>query len=280
MIVYVMAIANPAPVRLALKIAYDGRVFHGFARQPGLRTVEGEVRLALVKSHLIDDVETGQVRGSSRTDAGVSAVGNVIAFGTDAEGQEAIGRFNDAAKDVWAWAYASVPDGFDPRHAVWRRYRYHLTGAHDAAKLRDASRPFLGTHDFAAFASPDATRTRRHVDSVEIIEVDDGTLVDVRAPSFARGMVRRIVAGMLAVEHGDAAPEGLARALEAANGVDFGQVPPEPLVLVDVNLDLAFQRFVDRAARLRIERQAAEAAVRARFWREVAERAETHVPSL
>jgi len=155
-------------VRLALKIAYDGRVFHGFVRQPGLRTVEGEVRLALAKSRLIEDVDAANVRGSSRTDAGVSAVGNVIAFDTNAGEDEAIGRFNDAAKDVWAWATATVPDGFDPRRANWRWYRYDLTGVHDAAKLRGASRPFLGTHDFAAFASPDAERTRRHVDSIEL----------------------------------------------------------------------------------------------------------------
>ena len=73
-------------MRLALKIAYDGRAFHGFARQPALRTVEGEVRLALEKSHLVEDPDAANVRGSSRTDAGVSAIGNVIAFDTDAGG--------------------------------------------------------------------------------------------------------------------------------------------------------------------------------------------------
>jgi tRNA pseudouridine38-40 synthase len=229
----------------------------------------------LVKSHLIEDVEPANVRGSSRTDAGVSAVGNIIAFDTDAGGDEAVGRFNDAAKDVWAWASATLPEDFDPRKANWRWYRYHLTGAHDAAKLHDASRPFLGTHDFAAFASPDAERTRRHVVSIEIVATDDGTLVDVRAPSFVRGMVRRLVAGMLAVERGDATAEDLARALAAATGIDFGQVPPEPLVLVDVDVGIPFRPWMDRAARLRVGRLTAEANVASRFWREVAGRALT-----
>jgi len=260
-------------VRIALKIAYDGRVFHGFARQPGLRTVEGEVRLALVKSHLIEDVEAANVRGSSRTDAGVSAVGNVIAFDTSAGGDEAVGRFNDAAKDVWSWASATLPEGFDPRKANWRWYRYHLTGAHDATRLHEASRPFLGTHDFAAFSSPDAERTRRHVDSIEIVPTSDGILVDVRAPSFVRGMVRRLVAGMLAVERADATTEDLSRALTAATWIDFGQVPPEPLVLVDVDVGIPFRPWMDRAARLRVQRLAAEANVASRFWREVASRA-------
>lgn len=260
-------------MRLALKIAYDGRAFHGFARQPGLRTVEGEVRLALAKSHLIDDADAANVRGSSRTDAGVSALGNVIAFNTEAEGDQSIGRFNNAAKDLWAWASASVPDGFDPRKANWRWYRYHLTGTHDAAKLREASRPFLGTHDFAAFASPDETRSRRHVDAIDLVEGDDGILVDVRAPSFVRGMVRRIVAAMLAVERADATAEDLGEALAAEGGRDFGLVPPEPLVLMDVDFGFPFRPAIDRAARLRVQRLASEASVAARFWRELANRA-------
>ena len=261
-------------MRLALKIAYDGRAFHGFARQPELRTVEGEVRLALEKSHLIEDSDAAKVRGSSRTDAGVSAIGNVIAFDTESLGQEVIGRFNDAAKDAWAWSHAPVPDGFDPRRANWRWYRYHLTGRHDAAKLREASIPFLGAHDFAAFASPDASRTRRHVDSIELVEADDGILVDVRAPSFVRGMVRRIVAALLAVERGDATEEDLRRALAAGaeSAADFGQVPPEPLVLMDVDFGFPFTNAMDRAARLRLQRRASETVVVTRFWREVAKR--------
>lgn len=261
-------------MRLALKIAYDGRAFHGFARQHGLRTVEGEVRLALAKSHLIDDADdAANVRGSSRTDAGVSALGNVIAFTAEADGEESIGRFNDAAKDVWAWASAVVPDGFDPRKANWRWYRYHLAGNHDDANLRDASIPFLGDHDFAAFASPDETRTRRHVDSIDLVESDDGILVDVRAPSFVRGMVRRMVAAMLAVERGDATARDLVKALAAGAGSDFGQVPPEPLVLMDIDYGFPFHSRIDRAARLRVQRLASEASVASRFWRELANRA-------
>jgi tRNA pseudouridine38-40 synthase len=262
-------------VRLALKIAYDGRAFHGFARQPGLRTVEGEVHFALAKSHLVEDLDAANVRGSSRTDAGVSAIGNVIAFETDASEGGVIGRFNDAAKDVWAWASSTLTEGLDPRKANWRWYRYHLTREHSAAKLHEASRPFLGAHDFAAFASPDATTTRRHVDSIDVVEAPDGILIDVRAPSFVRGMVRRIVAAVLAVERGDARAEDLANALTSPVGVDFGQAPPEPLVLMDVDLGTPFLRTTDRASRLRVERRASETMVAARFWRELAERTRT-----
>lgn len=260
-------------MRVALKISYEGRPFHGFARQPDLRTVEGEVRFALAKSGLVGDLDLANVRASSRTDVGVSALGNVIAFNTEVPNTEAVGRFNDAVKDVWAWASASVPITFDPRRANGRWYRYYLLGKHDATVLRQASVPFLGMHDFASFASPDASRTRRHIDSIEIGEIQGGLTVDIRGPSFVRGMVRRIVAGMLAVERGEREIEDLARALRGVAPRDFGQAAAEPLFLIDVDIGVAFERTLDRATRQRIERLASQASLKARFWDECVRRA-------
>ena len=259
-------------MRLALKIAYDGRAFHGFARQPDAHTVEGEVIFAVVKAGLAATAEAANVRGASRTDAGVSALGNVVAFDTSAPVGEAVGRFNDAAKDVWAWAVAEVPPDFDPRRARERWYRYLLTGDHELAALRAGAGVFVGTHDFAAFASPDAERTGRHVDSIELSSEEDGILIDVRAPSFLRGMVRRIVSAMLAVERGDATLAVLADSLRTGKGPDLGLAPAEPLVLMDVDVDAPFRMTVDRAARERVQRRETDAAASARFWREVADR--------
>ena len=259
-------------MRVGLKIAYDGRDFHGFARQPDVRTVEGEVLFALQKSGLIESPEAANLRGASRTDAGVSAVGNVVAFDTRAAADDIVGRFNDAAKDVWAWAVADLPAEFNPRRARVRWYRYALTRDHDLAALTDAAKVFVGTHDFAAFAAPDAERTRRHVDSVDLTRDENEILVDVRAPSFLRGMVRRIVSALLAVERGDATASNLADALAAGKGPDLGLAPAEPLVLMDVDLGIPFRSAADRATRERIMRHEDDERVRARFWREAAER--------
>lgn len=265
-------------MRVALKIAYDGREFHGFARQPDVHTVEGEVIRALVEAGLIADHEAARFRGASRTDAGVSAVGNVIAFDGDAV-ESTVGRFNDAASDVWAWATAELPPGYDPRKARVRWYRYFLTGSHDVAVLRTAAAVFVGSHDFRAFASPDAERTRRQVDSLDVTRSEDAVLLDVRAPSFLRGMVRRIVAAILAVEAGEATTEDLRTALANGRGRDFGQVPPEALVLMDVDLGFPFRVAVDGATRDRISTRLGEATVRARFWREAAVRLTGPPPS-
>jgi len=150
-------------------------------------------------------------------------------------------------------------------------------GNHDIVRLRDTAKVFAGTHDFAAFASPDAERTRRHIDAIHVSFEDEEVLLDVRAPSFLRGMVRRIVSALLAVERGDATAAILSDSLAAGTGPDLGLAPPEPLVLMDVDLGFPFRPSVDRATREVIERRSVEARVSARFWREAEARVRPRV---
>ena len=70
-------------MRLAFKFAYDGRKFSGYARQPNLQTIEGELIKTLIQHGFIKDTKQSHFRSASRTDKGVSALGNVIAFNTD-----------------------------------------------------------------------------------------------------------------------------------------------------------------------------------------------------
>ncbi len=94
-------------MRVALKIAYDGRAFYGHQRQPDRRTVEGECITALRSAKIIRDPTEAFFRSASRTDRGVSAVGNVIAFDASLRPDSVLGAFNDKARDVWAWAVAA-----------------------------------------------------------------------------------------------------------------------------------------------------------------------------
>ena len=71
-------------MRVAIKFAYDGKQFHGYARQPKLKTVEGELLKALVKHGFIEDIKESIFRSASRTDKDVSALCNVVGFNTDA----------------------------------------------------------------------------------------------------------------------------------------------------------------------------------------------------
>ena len=226
-------------VRLAFKIAYDGRPFYGHQRQPDARTVEGECLHALRAARIVRDPQEAFFRSASRTDRGVSAVGNVIAFNSSLAADAALGAFNDKARDVWAWAVAEVPLSFHPRHARERWYRYHLYDPYPIEGLRQAGRLFEGEHDLRSFTS-DPPRGLHTLRSVTVGRKGAAILVDVRAPSFRRGMVRRMVAAMVGVARGRVSLEELRTALAGVRG-DFGTMPPEPLFLMDVDYDFPFR---------------------------------------
>jgi tRNA pseudouridine38-40 synthase len=219
-------------MRVALKIAYDGSAFFGHQRQPDRRTVEGECLAALRAGAILEDPQAAFFRSASRTDRGVSAVGNVIAFDSTLRADGVVGAFNDYARGVWAWAYAEVPSTFHPRHAVERWYRYHLYEDVPTEALREAASLFQGEHDFRAFTSEPATG-RLVVNRVDVAREGDAVVIDVRAPSFRRGMVRRIVAAMAASGRGDVTLDLIRASLDGKRH-DFGSVPARPLFLMDV----------------------------------------------
>jgi tRNA pseudouridine38-40 synthase len=219
-------------MRLALKIAYDGRTFHGYQRQPDAHTVEGECLAVLQAMKILRTAADGFFRSASRTDRGVSAVGNVIAFNTSLSPEAVVGAFNDRARDVWAWASTKVPESFHPRHALERWYRYHVFSEVPVSAMRDAGRLFVGTHRFDSFTSDPAPGPMT-IDRIDVSREGRTVLVDIRARSFRRNMVRRIVAAMSSCALGEIPKSQIQDALGGTRR-DFGIAPPEPLFLMDV----------------------------------------------
>ncbi len=225
-------------MRVALKIAYEGRAFYGHQRQPDVRTVEGECIAALRSAKVIANAADAWFRSASRTDRGVSALGNVIAFDTRLPGAAALGAFNGKARGVWAWAYAAVHEGFHPRHAEERWYRYHILTPLPLDALRAAASLFPGKHEFRWFTS-DPPAGPFTIGAVEVSVASSVTIVDVRARSFRRGMVRRVVAALAGHALGEVSLEEIRGALQGERH-DFGMVPAEPLVLMDVRYNVPF----------------------------------------
>src|SRR5438552_18238208 len=97
-------------MRVALKIAYDGQRFFGHQRQPDRRTVEGECLAALRSAKILRDPRESFFRSASRTDRGVSAVGNVNAFDGALKLDASVEVFNDKVRDFWTMDAAVVTD--------------------------------------------------------------------------------------------------------------------------------------------------------------------------
>ena len=239
----------------AFRVAYDGQPYRGFQRQPDVPTVEDAIFDALRDLDLLDpdaDKPPGYA-ASGRTDAGVSAVAQTIAF-------ECPGWCRPAALNgelpgaVRAWAAADAPDGFHATHdARSREYTYHLHAPDcDDARARDALDALSGRHDFHNL-TPDDEGTVRDL-AGGLRRDGDYLVVTLRSDGFPREFVRRAVSLVHAVGTGDAPASKVERVLspEALDGrAGVPAAPAYPLVLTGVDYDLDFAVDDEAAATAR-----------------------------
>ncbi|WP_406670770.1 tRNA pseudouridine(38-40) synthase TruA [Methanolobus sp. ZRKC4] len=193
-------------MRVALKIAYVGTGYHGSQVQPDVGTIEGELFKALTELEIIEDLKTARFSSSGRTDTGVHAREQVIAFDTD-KPNLAIPRVINSKLPtaIWAWAHAEVPDDYDPRRwATCRRYRYVMSGEqYDISRIRSASRILVGKHDFANFCTKEGDKsTIRTIEKIDVRVSGTLTKIDIQANSFLWNMVRKIVTALTMVGSG------------------------------------------------------------------------------
>jgi tRNA pseudouridine38-40 synthase len=206
--------------RYALRLAYDGRAFRGFQRQPGLPTVQEALEAALRSLGV-----TGPLQVAARTDAGVSALDQVVSFSAriDLDPGGLRRAVNQATPDsLVCLAAARAPASFHARaSAVSRRYVYLVgappppavapwcwtlpdqrafpglaCGLPDASLLREALAHAVGEHDFIGFARPgDQRGSIRTLTGVEVIAAADMPLLAVvlEGRGFLRAMVRNLV---------------------------------------------------------------------------------------
>lgn len=239
-----------------LDIEYDGGDFRGWARQPGQRTVQGELEAALAIV-LREEVE---LTVAGRTDTGVHATGQVASFDTPTEPPEDLmRRLNGVGpNDVAVTAASVVADGFDARRdAKARSYRYRLLARSapspfelgyalwwphriDREALDACAAALPGTHDFTAFTptQTDHVRFDRDIHAASWTPKGDVLTFRITADAFMRNMVRALVGTQLEVASGRRSVENFVRLLEGAPRTAAGDTaPPHALYLESVTYD-------------------------------------------
>ena len=242
-----MAIRN-----IKLTVQYDGSRYHGWQIQPGKRTIQGELVEAV--SNLVG--VRVHVHGASRTDAGVSALGQVALFEVDSPIPTE--NFADAINDrlpreIVVTAAEQVRPGFDLlgevksklyRYTIYTgRYRpvlrlnqcWHVHKKLDVAAMNQAAQLLVGQKDFKSFASA-ADRRESSIRTIFRCEVSaEGKWVylEVEGDGFLYNMVRNIVGTLVDVGVGRWQPQKVTRILEAKDRTAAGRLaPPEGLCLM------------------------------------------------
>jgi tRNA pseudouridine38-40 synthase len=249
-----------APRAVLLTIAYEGSRFAGFAAQPTARTVAGEL-LGAVRAL---DPKVKSLRGTSRTDAGVHARGQLVAFDTEstipARGW-VLGLGPHLPPEIAVVRAGLMPEGFEPRrHVVKKTYRYVLLQSPvrdpflesrawrvgdrlNQTAMQSAADALIGEHDFAAFrgAADERENTVRRMFRVEVRTArSDERLLEiiVVGDRFLYRMVRIIAGTLVEVGRGRLDQGVIARAIASKRREDLGiTAPPDGLFLDDIELD-------------------------------------------
>jgi tRNA pseudouridine38-40 synthase len=277
-------------VRLRLDLAYDGTDFHGWATQPGLRTVQGLLQAALSQVLRLESVP---VTCAGRTDTGVHArgqvvhldvpddvLGAVVGRSTAPPVDALVRRLNGVLPaDVRVRGGREAPNGFDARFsALWRRYAYRI--ADDPAAVDPLTRRWVmarprrldveamnagaarlvGEHDFAAFCKrrEGATTIRTLLDLRWARDEAGLVVAEVRADAFCHHMVRALVGCLVAVGERRRPPDWAAEVLRrGVRDAGVSVVPAHGLTLEEVaypaDPDLSRQAVASRRMRVPVE---------------------------
>ena len=242
-------------MRYLLWLKYDGTDFHGWQRQKGDRTVQGELEQALT-AMLGRDYS---IASSSRTDSGVHALRHPVSLRTGAcvpalgllKGLNSHCPEDMAVSEIWR-----APETFRPaKMATGKTYRYRLLesivpdpfeeryswrrrGPIDLPAMVAGAEHLVGHHDFSAFqaADCDARSPLRLVTSIRLERKGAMIIMTLTGNAFLRNMVRIIAGSLVQVGLRREKPEWIREILASRDRTLAGQTaPPQGLFLVDVN---------------------------------------------
>lgn len=202
-------------MKVMMEISYDGSKFYGFQRQKVLPNVQGYLEKSL-QTILKEEIV---VKGAGRTDAKVHAKGQVVHFETNKDIKNLKKDLNNYLENVRVKKVKRVDEAFHARHSVLNKiylYKLDLSGKRDHSyygyvknkldikKIKEASKLFLGTHDFHNFVSGERDNYYSTIFKVKIYKFNNVLYFKFKGIAFYRYMVRNLVGALIDVGKGKA----------------------------------------------------------------------------
>ena len=254
--------------RVAVRIAYLGKDFCGSQYQPGYRTVMGDIITDLERISGGKEGEWFDLKAAGRTDRGVNALDNVVVFNTTFDDDDDLLKaLNSVSKGIYYRACTAVDEGFNPRYANSRTYRYVLPAKGiDFRKAKECSELFIGEHDFIRFCKLDDKPTTIELKSIEMELDNDRIVMTFTSQFFLWNMIRKIVAAIECVGKGERTMDDVKAALEGKE-INFGLARPDALTLTEVRYDyITFNEPSDRYYCERVDEELFSDSIRRDFF--------------
>lgn len=244
-------------MKILIKLSYDGSKYYGWQRQNNFVSVQQRVEEAL--STLLKKEVT--IRGASRTDTGVHALGQMAVFTVDTtipveKIPYAINSF--LPEDIVVTYAEEVPEDFHPQYSVINKtYEYKILnsefknpmlinytefvrGGLDIVAMNEACQYFLGEHDFKAFCASGSTAktTVRTIYSLEVLKNDDIITIRVNGSGFLYNMIRILAGTLVYVGQGKIKPNDIKNIILSGDRARAGKtLSPNGLTLMEVNYE-------------------------------------------
>ena len=245
-------------MRLALIVEYDGTAYHGFQFQVNAPSIQEELENAIASL----TGEKVRIKGAGRTDAGVHARGQVVAFDTASSHstQTFVRALNYyLAEDIAVKAAYTVSHNFDPRRdALSRTYRYTIVNDAvlpplmrryacnvrerlDTGIMAEAASLLVGIHDFVRFCGPTDVKgasTIRQIYEIEVQRDGESVIIDVVGSAFLPHQVRRMAGALVDVGRGKISTDELKQMIEGKQTKAIAHsLPAQGLCLIEISYD-------------------------------------------
>ena len=235
--------------RYAIKLAYIGKFYHGFQRQKrAVKTIEGTILDILTDLNIIPKNQKIRYSAAGRTDAGVNALAQVIAFDSERNKIHLEELNQNFPEDIYAWGITKVPAEFNARReAVNRSYKYFSRYKNeDLILMKKGLSKLIGTHNFLKFCKK-SDKLPSGIEKSTILTLEEADvsyndakeilIFNFKSRSFLWKQVRKMVSMILDIGNQKYPVEIIDYALDIESGEPKGgikPVSPEGLVLFDV----------------------------------------------